>query len=158
VNTVRIRHHLLATIALAASSRAGHAQIARPPVAGCYAFLDGAGRPASDSLYWAPATARLYPDGRAVKLTPKFDLGRGRGPVAYRWSIDDGGDSLKVGFSSGYSGTEFAFALPERSDTLHGRALEHWDFHPPGTKPVPATAVRIACKRASPRKSKIPNG
>jgi hypothetical protein len=134
----------LAQLTGAQSAPARRAQEA--DVVGCYALFDRTGRPAADSLYWAPAIARLDSSGRALKLAPKFDAGRPAGqPGAYRWSVG-AGDSLRVLFHTGFSGTEFVLSRASRGDTLRGRAREHWDFGPPFyTDAGAATAVRIAC-------------
>jgi hypothetical protein len=142
-----------AVVCEAQSGRAGSDSLRTPSrsavfgVVGCYAFFDSAGRAASEKLYWAPATARLDSNGRAVKLTPKFDAGAPRGgPGSYRWSITAAGDTLRVLFHNGFSGTEFAFAWVGRVDTLRGRAQEHWDAGPPFvTVAGSATGVRIPC-------------
>jgi hypothetical protein len=125
---------------------------AQRQLVGCYAFFDRSGRAAAKSLYWAPATARLDSNGHAVKLTPQFDPGRDTdGPGAYRWSLTPRADSVNVLFHTGFSGTEFRFAVPERGDTLRGRARQHWDFGPPfETDGGPATAVRISCGPSAP--------
>jgi hypothetical protein len=81
-----------------------------------------------------------------VKLTPKFDAGRSGGPGSYRWTVDPPGDSLRVLFHSGFSGTEFVLALAGVGDTLRGQAVEHWDFKP-DTHAGSATAVRIECPK-----------
>lgn len=143
-----MRNKLLAVLALAGSSTVARAQVAPHTVVGCYAFFDRAGRSAAESLYYAPATARLDSGGHAVKLSPKFDRGQPRGPGSFRWSLGGPGDSLRVLFHSGFSGTEFVFGQPVVSDTLHGRAVEHWDSGPPfRTNAGTATAVRIECPR-----------
>ena len=116
-------------------------------VAGCYALFGRGGRPASGTLYWAPATARLDPDGRAIRLTPSLDAGRPSGPGAYRWSTDSTTDSLRVLFHNGFSGTEFMFAWTGAGadDTIRGRAREFWDAGPRRTEAGAASAIRIAC-------------
>src|SRR3954451_3351621 len=131
---------------LAAAQPAPSRRTREADVVGCYALFDRAGRPAADSLYWAPATARLDSGGRAVKLTPRFDAGRPAGrPGAFRWSVG-AGDSLHVTFHNGFSGTEFVLAPASNGDTLRGRAWEHWDEAPPfDTDAGAATAVRIGC-------------
>ena len=141
----------LSLICLVGFADVGRAQSVHPGLVGCYAFFDRAGRPAMDSLYWAPATARLDSGGRAVKLTPRFDPGRpAPGPGAYGWSIGGLGDSLHVLFHNGFSGTEFVLGRTDRGDTLRGRAREHWDFGPPyATEAGSATAVRISCQDAA---------
>lgn len=143
---IAMRIRLLVLVMLVSVAGVARAQRVRPAVAGCYAFFDQAGRPASESLSWAPATARLDSSGRAVKLTPKFDEGRQSGPGAYRWSLVSPGDSVHVMFHNGFSGTAFLLAQVPSGDTLRGRAREYWDFGPPfETEAGPASAVRIAC-------------
>ena len=116
-------------------------------VVGCYALFDSAGRSAAGRFYWAPATTRLEPGGRAVKLTPERDSGNAvRTPGAYRWTVTPGGDSLRLVFHSGFSGTDFLLHLSQPGDTLRGRALGNWDLGPRyGTDEGAAMAVRIAC-------------
>lgn len=116
-------------------------------VAGCYALFDSAGRSAAGRFHWAPATTRLEPGGRAVKLTPERDSGSlAPLPGTYRWTITMRGDSVRVVFHSGFSGTVFLFSMSTPGDTLRGRALGNWDFGPPfTTNEGAAMAVRMAC-------------
>jgi lipopolysaccharide export system permease LptF/LptG-like protein len=111
---------------------------------GCYAFFDHAGRPASDSLYWAPAIGRLDSGGRAAKLGSATTAGRRRDNN--NWRVDARTDTVRVLFHSGFSGTEFILGLRPHGDTLRGRAVEHWDFGPPFSNDAGVvSAVRIAC-------------
>ncbi len=141
----------LSLFGLASVTDVGRAQSVRRNVVGCYALLDRAGRPAAGSLYWAPATARLDAGGRAVKLTPQFDAGRpAPAPGAYTWSIRSPGDSLRLWFHNGFSGTELVLGRATRGDTLRGRARVHQDFGPPFvTEAGPVSAVRIPCPSAA---------
>jgi hypothetical protein len=143
-----VSRSIVATLALVACrSNVQPARVApESGVVGCYAFLDGTGRSADESLYWAPATGRLDAGGRAIRLTPTLDSGRVTGPGSYRWSLNSGGDSLRVRFHNGFSGTEFILSYPARGDTLRGHARARRDYGPPfGGEAGAATAVRIAC-------------
>ena len=135
----------------------------RPEAIGCWALYDAAGRRAAGSLYWAPAITRLasqkdssnwsqaFPrtrdasryDSTGRDLNPRDDPRR-RG-WAY-WSADSLTDSIRVGFSSGFSGTWFILALPksQNSDTIYGRAFEQWDYKPVTPRGA-ASAIRVPC-------------
>jgi hypothetical protein len=132
---------------------------ANPPwLAGCYALFNRAGRPAAESLYWAPSYARLD-SGGAGTATALDSAGHERGPRDRRdsltigrgtrsWHVDSLADTVRLLFHSGFSGTEFLLGFRRGSDTLRGRAVEHWDFGPPfETNAGQATAVRIPCRR-----------
>lgn len=159
----------VAVIVVAAAAYARESMAARKDgaaglpgrMAGCWALYDGAGRPASDSLYFAAARVRLQTtrtSGRRVSSAaePRWkivrldangaDVARTHDPSGELENWWYGGDGrIHVQFSSGFSGTEFI--LPSvRGDTLHGRAVEHWDFGPPfSTNGGKVTVVRIAC-------------
>ena len=126
-------------------------------ILGCYALLDHRGRSAAESLYWSPAMARLYTGGSAGKWTFEADTGvPATSPGNYNWAIDSVGDTLRLLFHSGFSGTEFILGVAGVGDTLRGRAVEHWDFGPPyETDGGRASAVRIACSGPPPRQSRL---
>jgi hypothetical protein len=128
-------------------------------VSGCYAFFHRSGRPAAESLYWAPSTGRLAPGGAAERLTPVRDAGGPAGlPGAYGWSVDSLGDSLRVVFHNGHSGTAFIFGLRTDGDTLRGRARSHWDVGPPFASDAgAASAVRISCDASTGSGSRAPD-
>ncbi len=133
----------------------------RTELVGCWTLLDSTRKSAEGSLYWAPAIAMLNArldssrwarpkwyaatrlDERGVDLNIREDP-RGRGLNA--WSADSLGDSIRVQYSSGFSGTSFSFAVPfgTTPDTLHGVAVEHWDYKP-STPRGAATAIRRRC-------------
>lgn len=138
-------------------------------VVGCWALFDADGRRAEDRLYWSPSIARL---DSAPNTASKHD-GTGTVRVVHRldslrrpmgverpgsrqelenvfsyWSVDSLDDRLRMRFSSGFSGTQFVFALPDSpstGDTLTGRATEHWDVPPYRSGAGRAYAVRVAC-------------
>jgi len=115
-------------------------------IVGCYAFFDRNGRPASDSLPWAPTTGRLFEGGRAQKLTPGPHPVTGPGRFEPRWRVDPVTDTLRVLFSSGFEGTEFVLGFRQRRDTLRGRAVTHIDVGPPfSSERGSASAIRIPC-------------
>jgi hypothetical protein len=115
-------------------------------IVGCYAFFDRNGRPASDSLSWAPATARLFEGGRAQKLTPGAHPVTGAGRLEPTWRIDPATDTVHLIFSTGFSGTQFRLGFHQRRDTLWGRAVTFIDVGPPfSTEEGSAFAVRVPC-------------
>lgn len=155
---------VVAGAAYARGSMAGRTGTSALPgrMAGCWALYDGAGRPASDSLYFAPARVRLrtersdrpggdFSAGPLWKIV-RVDASGGdvpnprdpRGVFENWWYGRDG--KIHVNFSSGFSGTEFILPAAVQADTLHGSAVEHWDAGPPfHTDAGRVTAVRIAC-------------
>ena len=134
-------------------------------VAGCWDLFDHSGRPAGDSLYWAPSTTRLDTmpspwvfNGLSGVVWPavRFDSFAKAGALpdsldmtSAFWSADSLSDSIRLKYSSGFSGTTFVFALPPRgmsSDTLRGYAVEHSDMVVPGVPPKESVyAVRTPC-------------
>jgi len=129
---------------------------------GCYALFDGRGRPASDSLYFAPSHVRLdstaLPDVQGWDLTgPTWTLarmdaslrplrGERDGLGSLFWTADSSSVRVRMIFHTGFSGSELVFDARPAGDTLRGRALQHWDFGPPfQTKAGPVTAVRVPC-------------
>jgi hypothetical protein len=115
-------------------------------IVGCYAFFDRNGRPASDSLSWAPTTGRLLEGGKAQKLTPPAHQVTGPGRLGPTWRIDPATDTVRVVFSTGFTGTEFLLGFRQRRDTLWGRAVTHIDVGPPfSSDEGSASAVRIPC-------------
>lgn len=110
----------------------------------CYALLHGSGRPASDSLYWAPAAVRVQPNGVVERLGDKKRSDRGRSG----WMRDSLSDSVRLAFSSGFSGTVFTLTSGRTTGLLIGRATQFWDFGPPfETDGGPVGARRIHCPR-----------
>jgi hypothetical protein len=130
---------------------------------GCYALFDRRGRPASDSLYFAPSHVRL--DSAALPSVEREDLTgdrwartkldaslqpvhgeRDRRPPSLYWTAEPNPERVRMMFHTGFSGTELIFDAPRTRDTLRGRALQHWDFGPPfTTKAGRVTAVRVPC-------------
>jgi hypothetical protein len=132
----------------------------RTEAVGCWALFDQTGQSAQGRLYWAPAVARLL-ETREEAGSGEFHLVRldsaGRNMRTERergftyWSADSLTDSIRIGVSSGFSGTQFVFALPvaERArDTVRGRAYEHWDYKA-NTNRGRAMAVRTSCPAPS---------
>ena len=121
----------------------------RGGIVGCYAFFDRSGRPAYRNLDWAPATARLNEGGTATKLTPVVDSGNAEDtPGAYAWSTDWLADTVRVTFHNGRTGTQFILGFRSGSDTLQGRAIQHWEAGPPfRTDGGRASAIPIPCTR-----------
>ena len=160
-----MRHSILSRflIVTALCATACGAETGHPgDLAGCYALFDHAGRPASDSLYFAPAYARLETVRRSRARTgmPR-SWGVTRLDTARRamtgnddqrgflfWAPDSLSDSVRVMFHTGFSGTEMILGPPAaRSDTLRGRAIGHWDFRD-DTDEGRVTAVRVPCPAA----------
>lgn len=135
---------------------------------GCWKLYDNQGHSAQGSLYWSPAITQL--DSTLAQSRPAspilarnasrldtlghdislIDDSRNRGTHA--WSSDSLSDSVRIGFSSGFSGTVFVLKLEPtlaKPDTLFGRAFEHWDsMGPPNfgiTERREATAIRTPC-------------
>jgi hypothetical protein len=53
------------------------------------------------------------------------------GPV---WWADSLTDTVRLSFTTGFSGASFVLSAPVGGpDSLHGRAEDHWDFGPPFT-------------------------
>ena len=78
---------------------------------------------------------------RVVGVTPQIGL-------ASSWSADSLTDSIRIGFSNGYTGSVFVFALPiaARSDTVFGRAYQFQDAGPPYYAALGAAfGVRYPC-------------
>lgn len=130
-------------------------------LAGCYALFDRRGKPASDSLYWAPdrmrleterATPRPYgASARAWRLSKLGPQPDGHGHEILYWARDTlSSDSIHVVFSSGFSGTVLTLPATAPGDTLKGRATEVWDSGPPfETDGGGVTAVRVPCMDGS---------
>ena len=119
---------------------------------GCYALYDHRGRPAAESLYWAPVATRLdtIPPHGAWKLDA---TGQRMGPEVMArepwptWTIDSLADTVRIEFHSGFSGTLFVLGFRRGNDTLHGHALSERDIGPPWvTDAGAATAVRVRCR------------
>jgi len=125
-------------------------------LAGCYALFDHRGRPASDSLPYAPGHARLettpWPDPRAsgwrgawtlTKLGPPLP-----GPRQYEvqfWAADSLSDSVHVVFGGSFTGSELIVAPGASAGTLSGRARISHDHPPFHTDGGSVTAVREPC-------------
>jgi hypothetical protein len=125
---------------------------------GCYGLLTSHGGSVDTTYYNASPVVRL--DGVASAKTLATDPGtwqvipfdtRGRpsrttrGMLPPSWTADSLSDTVRISFVNGFSGAEFAFALPRSGrDTLHGRATEFWDFAP-STDRGRAHAVRVPC-------------
>lgn len=140
-------------------SRAG----LRNEAVGCWVLLDSTLQSAASTLYWAPAITYLSPrpdssrwanQGRPFRAASRLDESgrdlnalddpRRRGLNA--WSADSLSDSIRVIFTSGFSGTWFTFSIPSgtTADTLRGFAVERWDYKP-DTQRGAAFAVRRRC-------------
>lgn len=137
-------------------------------VVGCWALFDADGRRAEGSLYRSPSIVRLDSaqntvatrDGPGtVRLVHRLDSLR-RPMDAHSlpprrmlrrfsyWIADSLAQRIRIRFSSGLSGSQFVFALPDSTstrDTLTGRATEHWDIPPYRNGRGQASAVRVAC-------------
>lgn len=141
-------------------------------LAGCYALFDRRGRPASDSLYFAPSHVRL--DSTAVPTDREWDgprplwtlakldanlrpLRDQRPTAALYWTADSISGNVRMNFHTGFSGSELIFSSRRAGDTLRGHAMQHWDFGPPfTTKGGPVTAVRVPCPDSVPGEGSIP--
>jgi hypothetical protein len=129
---------------------------ARPPMpeglAGCYALFVRGGRPASDSLYFAPSHVRLLTTRREPTLISDTDstfMGWALTKLdSQLWGMHSTRDSVMLAFHTGLSGSLLFFGIPPGPvDTLHGRAEEHWDFGPPFSNDGgPVMAVRVPCR------------
>jgi hypothetical protein len=158
-----MRGLLAVVVAVAAQTASAQGPSARgalrSELLGCYELLAEPARP----LYNATPGVRL--DSAEVERTsrgeyrilrPLDSAGRPTqvpypGPVAARWWVDSLTDSVWVSFVNGFSGATFVFAVPSaRSDTLHGRVYNQWDFGPPfETDHRPARAIRRRCGSVS---------
>ncbi|MEP6833668.1 MAG: hypothetical protein ABJB74_09745 [Gemmatimonas sp.] len=135
----------------------------RTAAIGCWELRGLTGERAEGSLYWAPSIARLTDLRPASPWATSFPLYRDvvrldslgrdlalpdpRGKRGWAvWAADTFSDSIRIGFSSGFSGSWFVFSLPtgKTADTLHGRAYEHWDYQPE-TPRGRATAIAVRC-------------
>jgi hypothetical protein len=139
-------------------------------VLGCWALYDSAGAPAAKNLYWAASLARLDRDTLegpysgipgaarvAVKLEstgqPFFASNVDRRHQTISWTADSLADTIRVMFSSGFSGTSFVFGIPKgdvRTDTLRGRAIEFFDVGPSESDAGRAHAIRVECAKPPP--------
>jgi hypothetical protein len=125
-------------------------------LAGCYALYDADGRPASQSLHYASDKVRLdtaahpvRPDAWSVtRLGGDGGMpGDGRGSRSVYWAVDSlTADTIRVMIHTGRSGSELILGVgPAAPDTLHGRALEHWDLGPSTDDAGRVMAVRVSC-------------
>lgn len=141
-------------------------------VLGCWALYDSAWASAPKNLYWTSPMVRLAGElhqqpytGRITgvdRVAVKLDsLGEPifvadamqRRHQEITWSADSLADSIRVRFSSGFSGTIFVFGLPKgniRADTLRGRANQSFDAGPVFTDEGRAYAVRVQCAKPRP--------
>jgi hypothetical protein len=138
-------------------------------VLGCWRLYDSAGASAGRSLYWTSSLARLDSDAQgppnfggidrvAVKLDsvgePILARGMDRQIQHIGWSADSLADSIRVAFSSGFSGTIFVFGFPKgtaHADTLRGRAIKFGDVGPPfNSDGGRAHAIRVQCAKPPP--------
>ena len=128
----------------------------RPDVVGCYALFTARDARIDGTFYNASPRVRLdtvehyLPAGNPTRrLMHALDtLGNpshtthGMRPS---WSADSLTDTVHLSFSTGFSGAYFAFAMPRGfRDTIHGRAVEYWDFKKPTDRGA-VYAVRTAC-------------
>ena len=125
-------------------------------VAGCYAVVGRHGGPASDRLYFASAMVRLdtLPFGYradSVWTAIKLDSERRRimDPHLQHGSrsrySDQSHDTISLLFHTGRSGSELFLSIVDGPDTLHGRAVEHWDLGSSTTDAGRVTAIRVPC-------------
>ena len=136
----------------------------RRELIGCYALFDARGRPVDSSYYNSSPAVRF--DSLVAGITDRDTIpgvywwlhrlndqgvpldspgaGPHAGPV---WWADSLSDTIRLSFSTGFSGAEFILSAPRRAlDTLGGRAVERWDFGPPFVDDRGgAFAERIAC-------------
>ncbi len=128
----------------------------RAEAVGCYSLFTARGRRIDSTFYNASPVVRL--DSANSHLENNDQWGRRmhaldtlgnpnrttRGSLT-RWFADSLTDTVRLSFSTGFSGAAFAFAVPaESADTLRGRIVEYWDFTDP-TDRGRAYAVRTAC-------------
>ena len=157
---------LLALLGCGSERPVGQPLSARPPtpegLAGCYALFDRGGRPASDSLYFAPSHVRLLTTER--EPTPFSDstvrewaltkLDGRRRPVRedgragwLYWGMRSAGDTVVMSFHTRYSGSRLFFEVPPGPvDTLRGRAEEYFDIGASVSDAGAVTAVRVSCR------------
>ncbi|WP_329683919.1 hypothetical protein [Longimicrobium sp.] len=127
-----------------------------PPLelVGCYALYNEAGQPASRSLYFASDRVRL--EAREWGRPNTWDATRlgadggipedGRQGRNVYWAVDSlAADTIHVHIHTGFSGSELILGVRPASDTLYGRALEHWDMGPSTNDAGRVTAIRVAC-------------
>jgi hypothetical protein len=126
----------------------------------CYALYDDAGRPASDSLFGAPAAVRLDtapivarpgepPSYGAVSLdTARRELTH-RPPQVFAggsWSVQGSPDTLLLRYHDGFSGTIFTLVPDDQSGSrLTGYAIESFDAGPRSIRHDGVRAVRASC-------------
>jgi len=124
-------------------------------VVGCFALYDQSGLPASRSLYFASDRIRLDSAAwvrpgtwKATRLGADGGMpGDGRRGNSVYWAADSlAADTIHIMIHTGFSGSELILGVrPAPSDTLHGRALEHWDMGPSTNEAGPVTAIRVPC-------------
>jgi hypothetical protein len=111
-------------------------------------YYNASGRVRLDSVEWPHNTASDRVPGAARRLTPLVP-GAARGTRRddqLCWQADARGDSVRLSFSTGFSGAALILSAPPGTDTLHGRIVEFWDFGPPQvTHRGRGFAVRISC-------------
>jgi hypothetical protein len=121
---------------------------------GCYALYGEGGRRASQTLYFASDRVQLDSAARGRSGTWKATRLRadgglpadGQGRSVY-WAADSlAADTIHIMIHTGFSGSELILGVPAAQlDTLHGRALEHWDMGPSTNKAGRVTAIRVPC-------------
>lgn len=122
---------------------------------GCYALYEQDGLPASRSLYFASDRIRLDSASwarpntwRATRLGANGRVARDdrEGRSVY-WAADSlAADTIRIMIHTGFSGSELILGTRTLGpNTLHGRALEHWDLGPSTNEAGPVTAIRVAC-------------
>lgn len=68
------------------------------------------------------------------------------GSIPASWWADSLTDSVRISFVNGFSGAVFVLAAPPtRTDTVHGRAYNQWDFAPLESNHRLAHAIRRRC-------------
>ncbi|MBB4636888.1 hypothetical protein [Longimicrobium terrae] len=135
----------------------GHRAVVLPgDMTGCYSLYDERGRPASESLYFAPPKVRLDPTPYPVRGDSAWRLAKldrdGRDdadPRSHRgtqyWAADSLTDSIHVVFHTNFSGSELILSRRLDGDTLRGRAMEEWDNGPSTNQAGAVTAIRYPC-------------
>jgi hypothetical protein len=137
----------------------------RSDLLGCYELYDRTASLLDSSYYNASARVRLdstqvispynpegayrrmlavpAPSGDGASSMPRGDW--------LRWWSDAGTDSVRLSFSTGFSGAALVLSAPSGAgDTLKGRIVEQWDFGPPFTTSRGAGyAVRVPCESGS---------
>jgi len=137
----------------------------RSEVLGCFELLEANGRALDSSRAFSaarlirlqPDTVPDYPSGvmafhprRAVSLlSPRFNPEWNEKAEAWGWTVwiaDSLSDSVRIAFSTGFSGTVVVLNYPRSAhDALSGRIEERWDTGPSPTSNRRVRAVRREC-------------